>query len=143
MSKKKTYFIVFILLLLLIAVRFFEYIFFNDYLLDFFNYSYLTDALPDISFWQVYPVIALRYWVNSLLSVLILWLLFPQQNIMRFLFILYAFAFIILSLLFMYEWFHYQPGEYLLLFYVRRLLIHPVLLFILIPALLFHHLEKK
>ncbi len=143
MNKSIRYLFVFFLLLLLIAVRFFEYRFFNDHLLDFFNYSYLTDALPEVSFYKVFSVISLRYWINTFLSILILRLLFPQKNLVQFLLILYAAAFVVLGLFFIYEWYHYQAGEYLYLFYVRRLLIQPVLLFILIPALLFHRLQKQ
>jgi len=143
MSKKIKYIAVFILLILLVLIRLFEKELFDDQLLEFFQYSYLDEGLPEVSFWEVYKAISLRFLFNAVLSILILLLLFPQKNLLKFLLIFYCLGFVLLSLLFYYQWHHYVPGEYLFLFYVRRLLIQPIFLFILIPALVFHQLEKK
>jgi exosortase F-associated protein len=143
MNKQKKYWALFILTIALILVRFFEDRFFDDHLLHFYSYSYLSDALPEVNFSIIYKTISLRYIVNSILSILILSLLFPQKNLIKFLIVFYLVAFIVLSLFLYYEWNNYVPGKYLLLFYVRRMLIHPVFLFILIPALLFHQMENK
>ncbi len=142
MSNRLRYILIGILVVFLVIVRFYEEKFFNDRLLNFFTYAYLTDPLPETGFMEIYKIIALRYFVNSLISILILLLLFKQKNLLKFLLLFYFTAFVILSLFLYYEWTHYTPGKYLFLFYVRRLLIHPVFLFILIPALLFHQLEK-
>ncbi len=141
--KNKNYILISFLLVLLVLVRLFEESFFDDHLLSFFNYSYLTDSLPKVPFIDVYKIISLRYLVNSLISILILYLFFPEKNVLKFLFYFFVLAFFILSGFLYYEWHNYVPGDYLLLFYVRRLLIQPVFLFILIPALLFHQMEKK
>ena len=143
MSKKIRYIVVFVLLILLVLIRLFENELFDDHLLGFFQYSYLEEGLPEVSFLEVYKVISLRFFFNAILSILILLLLFPQKNLLKFLLIFYGFGFVLLSFLFHYEWHHYVPGEYLFLFYVRRLLIQPIFLFILIPALVFHQMEKE
>jgi len=143
MNKKLKYLIVLILLVLLIMIRFYESRFFDDQLLNFFNYAYLSDPLPKVSFLEVYKIISLRFFINSIISILILLLLFPQKNLLKFLILFYVMAFFILSLFLYLEWSRYVPGEYLLLFYTRRLMIQPVFLFILIPALLFHEMEKN
>ncbi len=134
---KKKYFLAFVLLILLVFVRFFEKQLFNDALIDFFQYDYLSEALPKVSLLHIIMVDSMRFWINSLISIAILHLLFPQKDLLKFLFGLYGLVYFISILLFIYQLNHYQTGNYLGLFYVRRVLIQPLLLFILIPGLLF------
>ncbi len=123
---------------LLLLVRLFEKNIFDDGLIDFFAYQYQTQNLPEISFWHSLFIDGLRYWVNSLISITLLFLLFKQKKLLQFLFILYLSAFFIITILFYIEWHHYEAGKYVHLFYVRRFLIQPILLFILIPGFIYH-----
>jgi len=138
------YLIVSALLILLLLIRFFEKRFFNDSLIDFFKYDYLTNPLPDtIQTGYVLLIDVLRYIANAVISITILYLLFPQKALIRFLSTIYAGFLIVDLLLFYYFLIHYQAGNYLALFYTRRFLIQPLLLFILLPALYYQSNNKK
>ncbi len=131
----RKYIITFVLLVLLVAVRYFDKQLFNDGLIDFFKHDYLSKALPKVSIWHIVFIDSLRYWINALLSVFLLKLYFNQANLNRFLWIVYTFVFVLSILILFFLLKTYQPGAYLPLFYVRRFLIQPLLLFLLFPAL--------
>ncbi len=137
LPNKTTYYIVFFLLILLVVIRFIEKEVFDDGLIEFFHYNYLTEKLPEIPFMQIIIVDSLRFWTNSLISMAILYILFPQKDLLKFLLGLYGFVYVIALLLLIYQLYHYQAGNYIKLFYIRRVLIQPLLLFILIPGLLY------
>lgn len=133
----------FLLILMLVAIRYFEKQLFDDGLIDFFQYDYLKKNLPDISTIKVIWVNTIRFWINSIVSMAILLLLFPQKYLVEFLVIIYGLVFVVVIFLMYYFITHYQAGEYSALFYTRRILIQPILLFVLIPALLYQQRKKK
>jgi len=137
MKIRNKHIIIAILLLILIAIRLFEKEFFNDGLITFFQYDYLHKSLPAISISHILFIDSIRFWLNTFISIGILYLLFHQKGIIRFLSLFYGTIYIILITTMWYLLSHYEAGEYLALFYVRRFVIQPVLLFILIPALLY------
>ena len=132
-----TYIITTLLLILLVALRVFEKNLFHDPLLTYFaNDEYLTRPLPVLSRW-LYVELLVRYTLVSTLSVLILYLLFPRLKIKKTLIFLYLFAGIILIILFALTNRFYDHLGYRPLFYIRRILTQPILLFILLPILFF------
>ena len=139
MTKSKLFIVAF-LLILLVLIRFFEKQFFDDGLIDFFRHAYLSEDLPAVSVSHILLVDSLRFGLNSILSIGILYLLFRQAGLLRFLSWVYLLVFVPALLFFYYELTHYQAGDYLMLFYVRRLLVQPLLLLILAPALFY---QKK
>jgi len=143
MNKSLRYILIGVFLLLLVAVRLFENNFFNDGLIVFFKSKYLTAKLPEITFFNHFKIVTFRYLINSLLSIFILLLLFKQKYLTHFLILLYTTIFIFLSIIYYWIWIHYKAGEYLNLFYVRRFFIQPLLLFLLIPALLYKKNTNK
>jgi exosortase F-associated protein len=126
-----------VLLLILVAVRLFEKHLFNDGLIHFFEYEYLQSSLPNISISHILLIDSVRFWFNSLLSIVILYLFFKQTKLLRFLWIFYGVFFIILAGILYYILNNYEAGNYLGLFYIRRILIQPIILFVLFPALLY------
>jgi len=139
----KKHIIAFVLLLLLVAVRLFEKQLFNDGLIQFFQHNYLTEKLPFVPKNTILLTDSLRYWLNTLISIAILKLYFNQRDLNKFLFLIYTVFFLVAIFVFNYALSHYQSGDYLLLFYVRRFLIQPLLLFILLPALLYQQKITK
>lgn len=125
----------FILLILIVMIRVFEYQIFNDGLMDFFKHDYLLKPLPKISIWHMVWIDSLRYWLNAILSIFLIKLFFHQQNLDRFLWLFYGVFYVIGVIFLLYFLNNYQPGDYLGLFYTRRFLIQPIWLFLLIPAL--------
>ena len=143
MKSRLKYLTVAVLLILIVSIRVLEKRFFNDGLIDFFQHDYLTRPLPDLSITQLLVIDSLRFWLNALLSIAILYLLFKQKHLLKFLFIIYGVFFVIGISAMYYLLSHYQPGEYAALFYVRRLLIQPLLLFLLLPALLYQQKNRQ
>jgi len=131
-----------ILIGILVLIRLKEKSFFDDGLIDFFKNSYQTGNLPTINFIEVLKIISLRFWLNSLISITILSLFFKFKKLIEFLLGVYALAYIILIVAFYFAWKHYQAGNYLTIFYIRRILIQPLLFFILIPALYYHKIHQ-
>ncbi len=124
-----------VLLTLLVAVRLFEREWFPEPLLDFFgSQDYLTKALPHLSapdWWSMF----LRFTLNGIFSLALLFLWTDDRRMRRFLVKFYVLAGVVLFVLLGLAVAFYRPGQYHLLFYVRRLIIQPVFLFVLIPLL--------
>ena len=142
-NKYIKYILIFIFLSGIIGIRLFEKNFFDDGLINFFEFSYQTEPLPTVDFFNVWEIDSFRFWLNSFLSIGILTVLFKEIKLMKFLFGLYFLSFLLISFIFFIAWKNYEAGNYLSLFYTRRLLIQPVLLFILLPALLYHQKNKS
>ena len=122
----------------LALLRFRESALFYDPLIPFFYGDYQSQALPEIE-WVSYVLnVFLRYVINMLLAVAILWLAFKDRGIVKFSLLLYTIVFFVLMPLFIIFWYHSTQGEYLALFYVRRFLIQPLLIFILLPAFYYY-----
>ena len=122
-------------LLMLVIIRFYEKLFFDDGLIVFFQHDYLNNGLPDTSIIKTLLIDSVRYWLNALLSITILYLYFKQAGLLKFLTLVYAIAFFVGILIMYIAQQNYQTGHYLFLFYTRRFIIQPLLLFLLFPAL--------
>jgi len=126
-----------LIVILLVAVRIMEKEWFPEPLIDFFaSDDYLTQALPAMGFADVFNTF-LRYAVNSVLSVWLLYLLFHDKELTRWAVKFYTVAGIILFILYLILLWTYSAGHYRLLFYTRRLLVQPLFLFILLPGFYF------
>lgn len=125
----------------LALVRLYEYRFFYDPFMYFFEKVYQSGGSIDYSFEMFFNVF-LRFLVNSLISLLILWVAFRSSGIIKFAALVYCGFFIILYPLFIYLMYHVQPEDYLAAFYVRRFLAHPLLILILLPAFYYYRLQR-
>lgn len=127
----------------LFAVRYFERDLFYDPLKLFFNGAYQSEGLPEISWGRWFLSALGRFLLNTLLSLAILQAIFKKTTLIQFSAMLYLVLFFILlpSLLLLAH--YYIPGDYRALFYVRRFLIHPVLLLLLIPSFLVFYPKKN
>jgi exosortase F-associated protein len=134
---------VFIALLLIICVRLFEDKLFYDPFLEFFKSDYQNKSLPDFDGFKLIFYLFLRYFVNTLLSIIVIYLLFLNKMHVKIASILYVFLFVLLVVIFSYLLFLSTQPNYLLLFYVRRFLIQPLLLLLLITAFYFQKLTSQ
>jgi len=142
-NKYVKYILATILIVLLVLIRLFEFEWFNDGLILFFRHDYLTEKLPWVPFDVIILTDSIRYWLNAIISIVLLNLFFRQKDLNKFLALIYTVAFLVLIVLLIYFLKHYEAGNYLGLFYVRRFLIQPLLLFILLPALLYQQQKIK
>jgi len=128
------------LVFLLIGIRYFEESLFYDPLTPFFKLDYLTKAIPQLNTAKLFANIALRYLMNTLLSLAIIWLIFKSMDIVKLAIFLYVLLFVIFSLGFFFLLNYSEIRGFLPLFYVRRFLIQPIFLLVLLPAFYF---QKK
>jgi len=122
-----------ILFFLLILVRAFQTKLFYDPFVVYFKNDYLHQAIPEFNLFKLYFNIFFRYLLNSFISIGIIYLLF-QNQFLKFSLQFYTIAFVILILLLFVVLQFNLFDSYLPLFYLRRFLIHPIFVLLLIPA---------
>ena len=144
MKKILSAILVLLLVLGLVSVRYWETTLFYDPLLVFFEGAYLNATrLPKLDFFSLLLNISLRYWLNSALSILTLVLFFPRKGIFKISLLLYVALFVLLIIAFGVIVMIYDQHLSMLLFYVRRFLIQPIFLLVLVPAFYYHHVLSK
>lgn len=131
-----------IALLGLVLVRIFENQLFYDPFLSFFKLDYQNKSLPSFENIPLFFGLFLRYFINTLLSLVIIYLLFKQLPLVRFAIVLYLVFFVVLIVLF-FGLLHFSTEpDYLILFYIRRFLIQPLFLVLFIPAFYYQQLSR-
>lgn len=129
---------------LLVLIRAYENVLFYDPLLDFFKMDYKSQPLPEIDTFALQTGIVLRFLLNTLISFAILWLVFKDKDIIKLSAILYFLLFVITFLSFSFIVFTSKGIDYhLILFYVRRFLIQPLFLLVLLPAFYFQKYKSR
>lgn len=118
--------------------RFRESDLFYDPLLSFFSSSYNGKPLPELVMGKYLVHIAFRYGLNMLFSLGIIWALFKEIEIVRLTSWLFLIVFVALVVPLFFLLKDVQAASFLPLFYVRRFLIQPLLLFLLIPAFYYY-----
>ena len=142
MSKVASYSIAFILFLLLVLVRAFEDELFYDPYLLFFKNDYLYIDSPRREVAKLVLFTSLRYIVNTILSLGILYCFFKSKSIVKFSSLVYGIAYICFLMPFLYFVINPRQEDYYLFFNVRRFLIQPLLLILLFPALYYYKLKR-
>ncbi len=129
---------------LLVLIRAFEDALFYDPLLHFFEMDYKSMPLPEMDTFALQTGIALRFLLNTIISLAILWLVFQDRGIIKLSLILYSFLFAILFMAFSFIIFTSEESSgHFILFYVRRFLIQPLFLLILLPAFYFQKYKSR
>jgi exosortase F-associated protein len=143
MSTGLKYILLFLLISLLFVIRAFESALFYDPLILYFQNDYLHKKMPDMHIWELLLDILFRYTLNSLISIAIIHLIFPKKKIIKFVSFFLMSAFIILILVFVYFLKEEFKEGYLFLFCIRRFLIHPLFLLLLLPAFYYQKINKN
>ncbi len=133
-----------LLAFLLVLIRAFENSLFYDPLLEFFKADYKTLPLPSMDIFSLQASIALRFFVNTLISIAILWLVFRDKEIIKLSAILYVSLFAAFFIAFSFIVYTSEGTDsHMVLFYVRRFLIQPLFLLILVPAFYFQKYKSR
>lgn len=135
MAKTK-YIFIGLLIALLVSVRAFESAMFYDPFLEYFKSDYSNVPLPDIDTGLWLTSTALRYMLNSGISILIIHIAFGKRDITTFSVILYG-LFLIVALPTLCVAYGFFPEQKMALFYLRRFLIQPLLLLLFLPGFYF------
>ncbi len=133
------------ILMLIIAlafVRAFENSLFYDPFLEYFKSNYQNKRLPEIDNFNLFIGLFFRYFLNSILSISIIYIVFKDLEIIKFASILYFFFFVILIFAF-YMTLNYLMNENkMTLFYIRRFLIQPLFLLLFLPGFYFQKTQN-
>ena len=129
---------------ILVLVRAFEEALFYDPLTFFFKFIQGQSSLPEFEMLKLLLNVVLRFLLNTLVSLGVLWVIFQNKDIIKLSGLMYGVLFVTFFAIFCYLLVSKSASNtdnFLSLFYVRRFLIHPILLLVLIPA--FYFQKKK
>ncbi len=138
MNKWLRYGLAAVLVFGLILIRKFETQLFYDPFLAYFKTDFYHSEFPQYDLGKVILNILFRYFLNLLLSVLIIGLIFWRRDYMKYTgYVWIGFLIVFLPLYVYFIETRFSLGENYG-FYIRRFLIQPVLLLLLIPAFFYH-----
>lgn len=140
-NKYIRYTIALLLIIGLILVRRFENILFYDPFIKYFAFS--GKYFPELDLAKFNASTTLRFAINTLLTVLIIWFIFWKRNYVRFSILVIIIGFVFLLPLYNYLIStKFSSGE-MIFFYVRRFLIQPMFVLILIPCFYYQEIQNK
>ncbi|WP_298342073.1 exosortase F system-associated protein [uncultured Algibacter sp.] len=142
MHKSVIYILLSGLVFLLILIRFYEDLLFYDPYLTFFENDYLYIDSPRREVAKLVGFTTLRYVMNTIISLAILFLVFKDKSIIKFSVLIYGIAFFVLMLFYLYFVINPRQEDYYLFFNIRRFLIQPIFLILLLPAFYYHKLKN-
>ena len=128
---------------LLILIRAFENELFYDPYLTFFKNDYLYLDNPRREIFKLTMYTGLRYLLNSLISLGIIFLFFKDKSVVKFSALIYTVSFLVLIALFLYFVINPRQEDYYIFFNIRRFLIQPLMLLLLLPAFYYNKLKSK
>lgn len=128
---------------LLILIRAFENELFYDPYLTFFKNDYLYIDNPRREIFKLTLFTSLRYFLNTVISLGIIYIFFNDRSVVKFSVLIYVFSFFILLAFFLYFVINPRQEDYYIFFNIRRFLIQPLLLLLLLPAFYYHQLKSK
>lgn len=133
---------VLILFIFLILVRAFENDLFYDPFIKYFENDYLYSEMPVVEYQKLFINLFFRYCINGLISLTIIFILFKKKSYFKFASAFYGIAFVLLVSAFLILVHQEFSKGYLLTFYIRRFLIHPLFLLILLPIFFYQNRLK-
>ena len=123
-------------------IRTFESQLFYDPFLDYFELDFKNLPFPKVAVFKLFCGLFLRYFLNTILSLILIYVLFRDKEILKFSTFLYVFFLLILFVLF-FVILNYFPDGNWLLFYVRRFIIQPIFVLLFIPAFYYQQQNFK
>ena len=122
------------LVLLLVLIRTYEDSMFYDPFLNYFKTDFYNLPLPEIKNIKLFFGLVFRYFLNSSISLAIIYVLFKDIEAVKFASILYLIFFTLLILALFLVLSFFGETNKMTLFYIRRFLIQPIFLLLFLPA---------
>jgi exosortase F-associated protein len=141
MNNRTKYIWLFILFGFLVLIRVFENELFYDPYLTFFQNDYLYIDNPRREVFKLTAFTSLRYWLNTIISLAILYVVFKDKSMIKFSMFIYVVSFVVLILIYLYFVVNPKQEQYYLFFNMRRFLIQPIILLVLLPAFSYYKLK--
>lgn len=123
-------------------IRSFERQLFYDPFLDYFKADFHSLPYPQVEKLKLFLGLFFRYFLNSALSLCLIYALFQDRDILKFSLILYIIFLIALFAAFFVIFEFFEHGSWLL-FYVRRFIIQPLLVLLFIPGFYYQLQNSK
>lgn len=124
------------------VIRAFEDQLFYDPFLDYFKEEFKNLPFPEVDSFKLFIGLFLRYILNSILSLMLIYTLFQDVEILKFSTYMYGFFLVLLFVMF-FVIIEYFPNANWLLFYVRRFIIQPIFVLLFIPAFYYQQQNLK
>lgn len=131
-----------VLVLFLVLIRAYEDVLFYDPFLKYFKTDYYNLPLPEIKNVSLFFGLFFRYFLNTVISLAIIYVLFKDIEAVKFASILYLVFFIILVVTFFFVFSFFGETNKMALFYIRRFLIQPIFLLLFLPAFYYQKQNK-
>lgn len=132
-----------VLLLLLVLIRVFEDSLFYDPFLAYFKSEYVHVAMPKFNVFKLFFSLGMRFYLNSVISLFLLYVLFKDTKIVKFSALLYMVLGSILMISFIFVLTFFGEENKMTLFYIRRFIIQPIFILLFIPAFYYQKQIKK
>ena len=123
-------------------IRTFESQLFYDPFLDYFESDFKSLPFPQVDGGKLFCGLFFRYFLNTILSLILIYALFRDKEVLKFTTFLYA-LFLALLLVLFFVILTYFPNGNWLLFYVRRFIIQPIFVLLFIPAFYYQQVNFK
>jgi exosortase F-associated protein len=130
------------LILLLILIRAFEDTLFYDPFLNYFKTEYAHLPLPRINIFKLFFSLGFRFYLNSVISLFLLYVIFKDTKIIKFSMLLYMILGSILMISFLFVLNFFGEENKMILFYIRRFIIQPIFIMLFIPAFYYQKMSK-
>ncbi|NNT71937.1 exosortase F system-associated protein [Flavobacterium sp. IMCC34852] len=128
---------------LLICIRLFEDNLFYDPFLAYFKSEYAHAKLPQFNVFKLFFSLGIRFYLNSVISLFLLYVIFKDTKIVKFSMLLYMILGSILMISFIFVLTFFGEENKMTLFYLRRFLIQPIFIMLFIPAFYYQKQVKK
>jgi exosortase F-associated protein len=119
---------------LLVLIRAFEDTLFYDPFLEYYKSEYSQLTFPKINIFKLFFSLGIRFYLNSVISLLLLYVLFKDRQIVKFTALLYMILGSVLMISLIFTLTFFGEENKMTLFYIRRFLIHPIFILLFIPA---------
>lgn len=131
------------LILLLILIRAFENTLFYDPFLNYFKSEYANLPFPEISVVKLFLSLGFRFYLNSVISLFLLYVIFNDGKMVKFSILLYMILGSILMISFFFVLNFFGEESKMTLFYIRRFIIQPIFILLFIPAFYYQKQIRK
>ena len=143
MKRRNRIILLTVLFLILMLIRFIAQNYFYDPLIIYFKNDYLHGPIPQLDFGLYFLNLFYRFFLNTIVSLAIIYILFLNSRILKFSVFFYCIAFILFTALFFVLLQYNLTENNMFIFYVRRFLIHPLFLLILLPAFYYQQIQQR
>lgn len=131
------------LILLLVLIRAFEETLFYDPFLNYYKSEYSQLSFPEINIFKLFFSLGMRFYLNSVISLFLLYVIFNDTKIVKFSILLYMILGSVLMISFIFVLTFFGEENKMTLFYIRRFIIQPIFILLFIPGFYYQKLINK